>query len=1093
MVLASKIVPPAVPHWSFPRPALERRLGEALGYRLTTLIAGAGFGKSTLLAGWGAQMGCVWYTIDQTDAELATFAPRFLQALQARVPAVRQISRALAQRSSAAGPGERIRAGAVAAQLSDSLQEHVPGDLVVVLDDLHELDRRSPAAWFLEALCRNAPAQVHLVLSSRFEPPFPIERLRARGHVLALDPAMLAFSREEVSRLLELALGADSAGWSHSLHELTGGWPAAVRLAVEALRTAGPDRLALVGESLRRPGGALFSYLAEEVFTRESRAIREFLRRIAPVDRFTVELCQAVGLKAARTTLGDLIRRGLFVQAHGGPEGWFTLHALIREFALENWPLTQRELRTLHTRAAAWFESRGYLEEALRSLTATSDPPAVARLLSEKGLQILARGAAESVIQLAQLLPPELRDRRVEEVLGEAYMVRGEAGKAEECFRRAAGSAGQLTPGLAWRMGLMHHERGEHAQALAIYGRGRIDGSQPGQEAVLLAAMASTHLLTGDAKSCQELAGRALHIATESDDAVALAAAHAALMLEASGRDPSAADIHYHAAIEAAKRAGDVLLAVRIRTNRASQLDDQGSYNEALEELEMAIRDAELAGYVERLALALNNRGWTRFHLARLDEAIADFRAAKALYQRAGSLRVCWPLMHMGVVFRERGDLAMARVALDEARPLAEQSRDIQGLIGTRAELARILVVEEPDEAMRLAEAAVAIARSWGALVGALVAAGWVALARGESERAARFAAEAAQEAHFRRNRPGLAESLELQALSAPESFRARLLLEEALAIWREVKNPLGEARAELALARFSESPATRGLVARAEQRFRELGVRLTAAADAAGLLRSLPRPSRPAVSIRTLGGFLVLREGEPVTASEWQSRKARDLLKILIARRGRPTPRDILMDALWPDEQPHRLAKRLSVALATVRAVLDPARRFPSDHFIAGDESALWIDPAHLAVDVLAFLAEAAAGLALQRRGEVAEAREVLAAAEESYAGDFLEEDLYADWAVPLREEARGTYIAVARALARSASISRDWDAAVRYRLRILERDPYDEEAHLGLVSALLASGRHGEARRAYRAYITQMEELEVEPAPFPPAGYPP
>ena len=47
--------------------------------------------------------------------------------------------------------------------------------------------------------------------------------------------------------------------------------------------------------------------------------------------------------------------------------------------------------------------------------------------------------------------------------------------------------------------------------------------------------------------------------------------------------------------------------------------------------------------------------------------------------------------------------------------------------------------------------------------------------------------------------------------------------------------------------------------------------------------------PSDPAIVVRTLGGFVVIRDGEPLPASAWQSKKARTLLKILIARRGRP------------------------------------------------------------------------------------------------------------------------------------------------------------------------------------------------------------
>jgi DNA-binding SARP family transcriptional activator len=222
-----------------------------------------------------------------------------------------------------------------------------------------------------------------------------------------------------------------------------------------------------------------------------------------------------------------------------------------------------------------------------------------------------------------------------------------------------------------------------------------------------------------------------------------------------------------------------------------------------------------------------------------------------------------------------------------------------------------------------------------------------------------------------------------------------------------------------------------------------------------------------------------------PVPHAEWQSKKARDLLKILIARRGRPTPRDLLMETLWPEDDPRKLTNRLSVALATVRAVLDPEKRFPQEHYVGGEKAAVRLELEHLTVDVEWFLATAAEGLALARAG-APEAAELLAAAEASYAGAFLEEDLYEEWAEALREEARAVYVQVARALAFDAEATGDHDASARYLLRILECDAYDEPAHLALVASLASAGRHGEARRFYRAYCGRMRELGIEAAPF-------
>jgi DNA-binding SARP family transcriptional activator len=168
---------------------------------------------------------------------------------------------------------------------------------------------------------------------------------------------------------------------------------------------------------------------------------------------------------------------------------------------------------------------------------------------------------------------------------------------------------------------------------------------------------------------------------------------------------------------------------------------------------------------------------------------------------------------------------------------------------------------------------------------------------------------------------------------------------------------------------------------------------------------------------------------------------------------------------------------------------VLDPHRRHEQDHFVGSDKSAVWLRDEHVAIDAERFLTAALDALALVR-GDAPDAYDRLAAAEASYAGDFLEEDAYEDWAIAFREELRTTYVGVVRALAELAAAAGDVDATVRYSLRLLERDPYDEPAHLGLVVALDDAGRHGEARRRFRLYSARMDEIGVESAPFPTAA---
>jgi ATP/maltotriose-dependent transcriptional regulator MalT len=195
----------------------------------------------------------------------------------------------------------------------------------------------------------------------------------------------LAFSRDEVASLLGASLGAQAKGFADAVHEATEGWPAAVRLAVAALRAAGSRGDAAVLEGLKRPGGPLFAYLAEEVLEREPPSVRSFLRRVALFDRLTLELCETLGVKAADKTLASLLHRGLFIEPQGDPGGWFRVHALVRDFAIREWPLPQRDRHALLRQAAGWFERQGHLEEAVRCLAAAPDPRGLARLLSTNG------------------------------------------------------------------------------------------------------------------------------------------------------------------------------------------------------------------------------------------------------------------------------------------------------------------------------------------------------------------------------------------------------------------------------------------------------------------------------------------------------------------------------------------------------------------------------------------------------------------------------------------------------------------------------------------------------------------------------------
>lgn len=238
------------------------------------------------------------------------------------------------------------------------------------------------------------------------------------------------------------------------------------------------------------------------------------------------------------------------------------------------------------------------------------------------------------------------------------------------------------------------------------------------------------------------------------------------------------------------------------------------------------------------------------------------------------------------------------------------------------------------------------------------------------------------------------------------------------------------------------------------------------------------------------IGGFEVT---DPTgTPARWSSRKARELLKILVSRRGAPVNRETLMDLLWPDDDPLVLANRLSVALSTVRRALDPGRTLAPGDLISTAFDAVSLNLEVVDVDVEHLLEGTRVVLGRHQAsdgGRTGSATSLAAELLDRHRGEALPDEPHAEWAVPIRGEVHLAITSLARLVAEDAARRGHHLRLVEAHRRILDIDPYDEIAHLGLTSAYRAMGAHGQAAAAYDAYVRRMAELGVPAAPEPAA----
>jgi ATP/maltotriose-dependent transcriptional regulator MalT/DNA-binding SARP family transcriptional activator len=1066
------------------RPRLLRRLDvAALDHRLTTIVGGPGTGKTTLLAQWSAGRRAVWHTAVPGESAAALMHSVIDGLADPTAEPNLELSMA-ADASTSLSPDENpARADALGTALSHYIGKQAGGEpVVLIVDDAHALGTEGAAAGLVAAIVRHAPETLRVVLATRGPLPFPTGRLLVDGLATEITGAELSFNAEEAAELIG-DRPPEEGTTAADLLDRTGGWAVAIAFAARAA-----DRTSEGDEGLDDGDRQLFAYFAEEVLAAETPATRAALRVAATLPWLTPELAAHLGLGEAGARLADPEWTSILMTPVADVPGAVTVTPLVRQLLRAD-RAAPGEVSVEHA-AAIWYQAHGAHSAALSCLARQGTSDQLATFLRGNGQTMIAAGQGAEVLAALEALASSSSDPGVD--LGilwaEALQAVGRADEAVERLSATVPRQGPIDAAVAWRLGALHYLRGDAGAASDVLGRVSLGRGCPADDAGCLAWTAAICWSRGERDEALTLAQRSLDLASRAGDDKALATAYTMLTMVARvDGDHVAQHRNYARSLEHAERAKDLLQLVRIRCNNGSHLTEDGEYAKALGELDVATRLADLGGYGMFRGLCLTNRAEALIATGRLDEAVSDLEAARTIFQQVSPSMDTYPLTLLGDIYMARGDRSLAVAAFEQAAAIATTAVEVQALVPALTGLALARLDDDPAAALDAATKAVGHEATVHHAK-ALIALGWVRSASGDRTAAVDLAERAGQLARERGDHVTLALALELAAAVEGDVARRSALLGDARSLWSSVGSPLGVARLDVAFAETTPGADGAALAASAADALDRLGARREAV-RARAIAASAYGDAVAGVTVNVLGGFAVLDDGLPVPTSSWQSKVARDLLKMLAINRGRPIHREVLIERLWPGEFGDKASNRLSVALSAIRNATDPGRQRPSDHVVIADRDSVALNVASVTVDVDQFVAEGARGHALIRQGKRAQGLALLRLAEARYTGDVLEEQPYADWALPLREEALAMYLSVAAVLAEADAASGDHESSARRYLRMIERDPYSEHAYLGAVAALRAAGHHGTAHRLYATYVNKMTEMDIEPATFPAA----
>jgi LuxR family maltose regulon positive regulatory protein len=195
------------------------------------------------------------------------------------------------------------------------------GDFALVLDDYHVITDESIQRG-MTFLLEHMPPQLHLILTSRTDPPLPLARLRAQGQLCEVRRADLRFEAAEVHNFLQAVMGLDLPPEAIAILESrTEGWIAGLQLA--ALSLQGRADVAAFLAAFTGSHRYVLDYLSEEVLARQPAAVQTFLLHTSILERLSGPLCDAVtGQEGSQAMLEALERANLFVVALDDERRW---------------------------------------------------------------------------------------------------------------------------------------------------------------------------------------------------------------------------------------------------------------------------------------------------------------------------------------------------------------------------------------------------------------------------------------------------------------------------------------------------------------------------------------------------------------------------------------------------------------------------------------------------------------------------------------------------------------------------------------------------------------------------------------------------
>ncbi|WDP87937.1 MAG: transcriptional regulator [Desulfobacter sp.] len=1020
--------------------------------KLGVVTAGAGYGKTTLVkdALENLNINCIWYRLDDQDTDFPVFISYLYSAIQDHVsdPNGFKINEKVPR------PNLQKQTEALLKWLC-LVEKVILRPTVLVLDDYHLVQESDQIREAIEFIIERLSDQVHMVIIGRRNLNLKLSGLRAGGQLLEISETDLAFTVDEIRRFFTQTQGLSDAQIK-DIHSNTGGWAASLVLLRYAFLKHRPTAVANHLELFRQTPNHIFSYLKENIFDVQPDHIKSFMMKAALLPEIDTRRCKKIfDIDDADLILRQMIEDHLMIFPVDESGRVFYFHHLFRDFLIAqiNQTYSISEIQKLHCSIARKIQEDDIFMALHHFVEGHAFEDAI-RIVDNYDMDFLLEGKINFLDRCLKKIPGKIIEKNPQLLLAQAKLF------------TYFGDPGQATKMIGLALKQFKKQKSKENMVKCIVELG------------------SQYYFTGYVKEAKLLMEQILDDVEKTSATYIIAMTYLTFLSSVLGEFKTAAR-YYQIVRDEIKNFPEFeqkAYSALINTSYSYTLYINGEFERAQkfnEKLLHSVLELKLAPCSPLVYYQLSA---TCFYLGDFetgvdyakkgigcceDTSLSDSRKGWVYLARAHN--------HLGLAQFEK-----AIKYIDKSFDLFEMPGNRWGMANAWECLYQVYLGQKKFEsAKQILGRAFDIIKGYG-----------LVLTQGILEN---------DKAHLFIMEKKYSDALECLETARPKLFGASYHLFNnhmlSLRSYFESGNTTFAAHHLSCALSLCETHSYDRFVNQAQDWLIPLVRQVSSTPDFLNekdliyiqtiLKADITGHVKP-MHISLLGRFKLILGDRELPLSAWKSSKALMILKYLTANRKKGfIPREVLIEMLWPDQDPQKTGSRFNMAMSSLRKTLEPdlSPKAPSSYIERKKDMYRLFNERQIKIDTELFFNAVAQAKAMA--GDADKALESYLLAESLYKDVFLNEDLYQEWCIQQREYFISELILVLKSVVTLYEEKKDYVRGIFFAKKILAVDPSDETAFKYLMIFYAKTGNLPRVTKVFKAYLKNLKQMDCPVSP--------